>query len=256
MDVQNASNLQIPQGEVKTIHDSTGNLLWGRLSYDVKYSGDILQNGTPSPNNPITVQIVTGTQSISINDGVNDAEYNISLGSIELCKIDGIHDYIYKSGDNWYVHKEIGKVTFNGTENWTRANTRTSGKYKMGYDNLSGLYVHPTISTETMLGYSSHFEARTEQQLNNLMDGFSGNTAGTKIFIYNSEHNTTTDDFKTWLISNNVTLYYALVTPTDTQITDSTLISQLNNVNKWLTRAGYSNTISGNLPIILDKTNL
>jgi hypothetical protein len=36
-----------------------------------------------------------------------------------------------------------------------------------------------------------------------------------------------TTALKTWLSTNNTTVYYALATPTDTKITDSTLIGQL-----------------------------
>ena len=52
------------------------------------------------------------------------------------------------------------------------------------------------------------------------------------MFIYYSTYNknTNADDtaFKTWLTNNNVVLYYALATPTDTQITDDDLIADLN----------------------------
>lgn len=37
--------------------------------------------------------------------------YSIDLGVIELCKIGDKQDYIYKSGDDWYVHKETGITT-------------------------------------------------------------------------------------------------------------------------------------------------
>ena len=51
-------------------------------------------------------------------------------------------------------------------------------------------------------------------------------------------------------------LYYPLATPTDTKITDATLISQLNAVHDWLIRHDYSGTVSGNLPIIINRTGL
>ena len=53
---------------------------------------------------------------------------------------------------------------------------------------------------------------------------------------------TTTSDWATWLSTHNTTVYYALATPTDTTITDSKLIEQLNHIyelyhgtnNLWL----------------------
>ena len=43
MDMQNVKDLAITEGDVRTIHDSSGNLLWGRLAYDTKYEGDTFQ---------------------------------------------------------------------------------------------------------------------------------------------------------------------------------------------------------------------
>lgn len=42
----------------------------------------------------------------------------------------------------------------------------------------------------------------------------------------------------------------------NTKITDNTLISQLNTVHQFLTRYGYNSIVSGNLPLIISKTNL
>ena len=41
----------------------------------------------------------------------------------------------------------------------------------------------------------------------------------------------TVANFKTWLGSHNTTVYYALATPTDTQITDAALVGQLNAID-------------------------
>lgn len=39
-------------------------------------------------------------------------------------------------------------------------------------------------------------------------------------------------DIQTWLSTHNTTLYYVLNTPTTTEITDTTLIEQLDNLEK------------------------
>lgn len=54
------------------------------------------------------------------------------------------------------------------------------------------------------------------------------------LYVYDSTYNAPTtepSDYTTWLTNNNVTLYYVLATPTNTQIIDSTLISQLNAID-------------------------
>jgi uncharacterized protein YdgA (DUF945 family) len=49
--------------------------------------------------------------------------------------------------------------------------------------------------------------------------------------IFRNTTITSLDAWKTWLGSHNMTVYYALTTPTDTKITDATLISQLDALN-------------------------
>ena len=246
MNMQNVSNLQIPEGAVRTIHNSSAELLWGKLNYSVKYAGDTFQqtysgknliifqpltttvndidwvvtestisaSGTassnwsiprgyvnfantlppgtytfslpvaidknfqlnlrettghdytisagerkvtftttysatsyrfalraetgtvtninipnqlqleagstatsfeqyvggiasPNPDYPQDIHVATGSQTITLSDGVNSQAYIIDLGLIELAKIGAHQDYIYKSGDDWYIHKEI-----------------------------------------------------------------------------------------------------------------------------------------------------
>ena len=67
---------------------------------------------SPNPDYPQTVQTVTGVQTVGVSStGGASQSYTIDLGSIELCKIGDYQDYIYKNGDDWYVHKEVGKTT-------------------------------------------------------------------------------------------------------------------------------------------------
>ena len=377
MNMQNVSNLVIPEGDVRTIHDSDGNLLWGKLSYDTKYMGDSSQSGSPSPSSPQTVNVVTGTQAVTVNgknlfDRANAVEnmilgwasandvtengsllaheymlvsegdtfasnygmcvffydsnddylgcllsggttigkqtgtyvrtfavpsgygitkmkveyrhnqggnpndmtsvtdimlnvgssvlpyepyqsYTVDLGNIELCKIGDYQDYIYKNGDDWYVHKDIGKTIVDGTENWTSQTSNTGYMYRL---TLSGVASNPAAQVANLR--SDYFTPSNGQQIYNVTTG--GYMAQLTVANYvRFNIGDTTDklaDFKNWLSANRPVLYYALATPTDTQITDTTLIAQLNAIHQFLTRYGYNATVSGNLPMIIDKTNL
>ena len=84
---------------------------------------------------------------------------------------------------------------------------------------------------------------------------FTNNTLGLAVKTSNTTL-TTTNAINTYLSSNPIVVYYALATPTDTKITDSTLIGQLNAIHEWLTRYGYNSTVSGNLPLLIEQTNL
>ena len=230
MDMQNVSNLQIPEGAVRR-------LIWGRLAYDTKYVGNTIQNGTPAPDTPIAIQTVTGEQTITISDGIDSEAFPVSLGSLELCKIGDYQDYIYKSGDDWYVHKEVGVFDL------------SAGTYVATTGSIRGLTNAPNIkyapNNQTIgSAVTSGYRIRQGQGLG---------VAGVGWFAVD----TSRVNFNTGSSTNPVgTLYYALAAFTDTRITDATLITQLDAVHQWLTRYGYNATVSGDLPIVIDRTNL
>ena len=202
---------------------------------------------SPNPDYPQDIQVVTGTQTITLSDGVNNHNYTVNLGSTELCQISTYQDYIYKSGNDWYVHKDTGRAVFSGasSEDWVVQNTGTANYF---YKISSYPY---GLSTSA---YSNYF-VRTPITNSNTSVGFSLNNSNELRFRPNFSELSVTD-WKSWLNSHNVYVYYVLATPTDTKITDATLISQLDAIHQFLARYGYSYTVSGNLPIIIDRTAL
>ena len=248
MDLQNVSNLVISEGNVRTIHDKDNNLLWGKLNYDTKYKGNSSQNGEPTPDIPVNINAVTGTQTITLSDGINSYDYIVNLGTIELTKIGTYQDYIYKSGEDWYVHKEINKIVFDGTE--TTWGTAVSSNVRFfRYDTTDGA----ENSEHLVKIISDRFIGRYDTVSNSIV--ISGSVAG-RILIFINGIAQSVAQWKAWLADNNVTCYYAIATPTNTKITDSTLISQLDAIHQFLTRYGYNSIVSGNLPLIISKTNL
>lgn len=141
--------------------------------------------------------------------------YTISLGSTELCKIGDYQDYIYKNGDDWYLHKEIGKVVYDGTENWTFG---TAPALRVLVDIETNMEPYTTNALCSHLVYGDTASASQ----NNVF-----NIGGSKVFAKATAITTSASSWKTWLGTHNVSLYYQLSTITETQITDSTLIGQL-----------------------------
>lgn len=254
LNLQNVANLSITEGNVRTIHDGNSNLLWGRLTYDTKYAGDSSQSGNPDPNNPLSISNVTGTQTVTVSDGTNSEAYTVNLGTIELCKIDNYQDYIYKSGNDWYIHKEVGKVILTGSadETWSGGNNNI-----YFFHVVAGAYQPENRSTFASI-LSDHFKVQTYNQVASTTIDYGialdSNNAG-RLAIRNKDI-ADTSALKTWLASNNTTVYYALATSTDTKITDNTLIGQLEAIHHFLTRYGYSSSVSGNLSIIINQTTL
>lgn len=170
--------------------------------------------------------------------------YTVNLGSIELCKIGDYQDSIYKSGNDWYVRKEVGKVAL-GDLVWDATSTNQTGVYRMTTTSLSGLFVPPASNGVAMVGFCSHFGViRADGQGTwGCHLGISGNANGAGNGIYTDNYNTSTSaaDFKTWLQNNNVMFYYALATPTDTQITDAGLIGELEALGAMKLFVGENN---------------
>ncbi len=175
--------------------------------------------------------------------------YTIELGSNELCKIGTYQDKIYTDGSDWYLHKELGKLVLDGTENWI-------------YNNVNAVFVlsedHPHSGDGTA-PVSTHFigQANVSQfsELTNNKCCALMSSSNNRLLFKNTSI-ADADIFKTWLGSNNTTVCYPLATPTNTKITDATLISELDALADAL---GYKDktiiTVSAtgtNLPAILE----
>ena len=177
--------------------------------------------------------------------------FTIDLGSTELCKIGTYQDYIYKNNGNWYAHKECGKTVYTGdqSELWVNGSYGTNSFYISLPDRLVPSDTSPNYNYSNLFRGVAYSERTTAG--NNIIynDPVSG------LYIRNTNF-TSLNDFKTALSTTNLISYYALATPTDTQITDNAFISQLDAIHQWLTRYGYNATVSGNLPIVIDRTNL
>ena len=223
---------------VSSVYNNTNPTQGTEYSFSVSVSGHKyyrfrIYNNTDAP---VTVGEQTSYYELQLEEGSTATDYEpyqsqsytIDLGSIELCKIGDYQDYIYYDKGDWYLHKEVGKQLL-GDLGWYSANTLDADYKKMGTNGLSGVYVIPQTSTDILLAYCSHYFAKSEANLNRQIMGVSGRTGGAEIFIYDPDYNTSSSasNFKTWLKNNNVVLYYALATPTDTQITNENLLAQL-----------------------------
>ena len=188
----------------------------------------------------------TGSSPTSY-ESYQSQSYTIDLGSTELCKIGDYQDYIYESGDDWYVHKATGKIIvdgsyggYNSTFNW--------------YYCSAAQYGGDTPSSAALcVGNLFRYIPFATFKANTSLDGLSVENGG---FRMRNTACTSASNYQTWLSNNNLILYYQLETPTDTKITDATLISELDALSDAL---GYKDktiiTVSAtgtNLPAILE----
>ena len=150
-------------------------------------------------------------------------DYAISLGTIELAKIGTYQDRIYKDSGKWYIEKRVGKVVLNGTENWTLVSTATNTtRFK-----VQGLTSDIVINETSVLLMSNYFTCYPSNE--RTQDKIGMTTYINQDLYIRTDVNSisTVAALKTWLSTHNTIVYYALATPSTTEITNETLISQL-----------------------------
>lgn len=208
------------------------------------YTGGI---PSPNPDYPQEVEVVTGNVEVTISNENNTESKTlpVSLGNIELCKLGNYQDYFYKESNKWYLHKEIKKILLNGTEGWSVSNNVFYLTSISDYINSSGkicLSDKYTAINNTSVGTSAITQ-------NNSICFFATNT-NPRLYIRDERFNNV-KAFKAELSKNNVKVYYPTTTPTDTEITDATLITQLEEISKTLSYQGQTN-ITSNTIVMFD----
>ena len=173
--------------------------------------------------------------------------YPINLGTLELCKIGDYQDYFYKDSGKWYLHKEIGKVVLDGTQSIYAINTSSTNTTRLTYKN----------AIENLVGSASNILCSSLLQSNNWsndVEGISYDSANGNIWfrINKTTIGTTQESANTYLSNNNMTIY-APITPTNTEITDNTLIGQLEAIRQATSYDTQTNVsqVNNDLPFII-----
>lgn len=163
---------------------------------------------------------------------------------IELCKIGNYQDYFYKDSDKWYLHKEIGKVVLNGSENITTT-TYSAGAY---FHNIINIGLNGTNNDYAMSDYYTY----SSSYMNNTCKTANG---GKELVTRDNFDQST---YITWLRTNKPIFYYLLATPTITEITYQPLIDQLNLLEKAMSKDGQTNIsqVNNDLPFIISASAL
>jgi len=222
------------------------------------------------------MQITRGTMT-----DYNFAEYQpvgifpVTLPTgMELCKIGDYQDKLFKAviGDTiydsltseqkeglisggWYKYAEVGKDTLTGADTsaytWRKSTTTDMDRFICDYGTRNK-YVEQYANS--LCNYFTTVTSSTQYAIGNWRNN------ATYQFVFNfSEYGTTTlEQWKTWLSTHNVVLYQPLITPTITQITDVTLISQLNALYNAMSYNGQTNILQTNadLPFIISASAL
>lgn len=207
----------------------------------------------PNPDYPQDVNVVTGTQTITLNDGgSNTRTATVRLGSLELVEIGNYQDYIWNDNGEWKKHKAIGAINID-PNSLSSFNNHSGSHITINYSDASIEKVSST-SVSTM---SNRFSPANILQTwgGTVLNGVAQGNNGTYVqFSLDSSAGETLNDIKTYFSSRPTRVYYR-TTDTDETITDATLIADLNallNTKSFSpnTNAG-SSAVSPNLPAFL-----
>lgn len=196
------------------------------------------------------IQIEEGSTATSYEPYITPVEKELNLGNIELCKIGNYQDLIFKNEPNnpnydsnlvenaWYVKKNIDKYVFSSNDDIR--------KNEPNNDN-STLYYIPNLLSEAVSNTDLYCNRLYYKTLAKLFDDNEEgirihNDNGLTYFNVKLENNTVAG-VKNWISNNIFELYFPLKTPTYTQITESTLVNQLEELYN------YINTNTGTLII-------
>lgn len=151
----------------------------------------------------------------------NPASYNIDLNleNIQLAKMPNT-DYknrVYKNNGNWYFEENVKKVVLDGSDNEDWANHLKTKILSISRDH-------------TFIIMCNYFKPTTNSSWVSNDDSYRGmcsslNTVGQIKFM--PLEDMTLNEFKTWLSTHNVEVWCQLDNPVTTQITNTTLINQL-----------------------------
>lgn len=140
-------------------------------------------------------------------------------------------------GTQWYIKKSIGKVVLDGSEaSWGIANSGTANwYYRLSYTT--------NIVSGTGLSSLCNYYPLVEIGNNNTTQGLG--IVGAYFRIRWGTEDTITN-FKTWLNTHNVIIYYPINTPTYTIITDNELVEQLEALYNAVTYDNVTNILQSN----------
>ena len=192
-------------------------------------------------------QLEEGTVATSYEEYKSNS-LTINLQGNELCSLpNGIKDELVIENGKAKIIKRIGKVVLDGSENWI------SNEVGIGYVRYT-LFIDDLVLTTTSdvnkyYAISNNFVSSTSNQtVNDKADANRICVVSNKRLLVKTLDTTLSNVnlFKTWLSTHNVEVYYVLETPIDIEITDPTLLAQLNALEQITQYKHTYITIIGN----------
>lgn len=212
-------------------NDSFGNTLTGSTNTKTFTSPT---SGNVSIRVPSGVHVDNLTIKPQIELGSTATTYAPYFTPIELCKIGTYQDYIWNDNGTWKVHKEIQKELI---DTFGTPILELNGIRFSGVEHPTPYQGYPELYCEYFRKASSYADAVNQNNITPNMLAL--NVSG--VIICNIKGATTTSDYTNFFTNNDVIVYYPLATATDTAITESALITQLNAIVQASLPVGLNN---------------
>ena len=168
----------------------------------------------------------------------------INLQGNELCSLpNGVKDELVVENGRAKIIKRIGKIILNGSERWgqnvNQTKDNTSYYYTYTLDNLA--------KKTSQLGALRSNYFINQETFNIDREGISMSAAVPFLRLrINTSIASTAEELLTWLSTHNTQLDYELATPIEIEITDPTLLAQLNALEQITQYKHTYITITGN----------
>lgn len=187
------------------------------------------------------IQLQEGTESTNYTP-YQESITNIDLQGNELCSLpNGVKDELIIENGRAKIIKRVGKYNITGNEAWALSSTE-SQPY-INFSNYVNDCKYPATTTELPNLLSNYYLQITR---NNLYDGRITLSPGKALIIYDTVHNTSLANFKTWLKSASVVVYYELATPTEIDLNEEQLeITKLFSFENNITNSEHTNMLVG-----------
>lgn len=204
------------------INNDNGETITITTQSDSKYLL-VLYANTTNDNN-----IEESLATIQIEKGSTATTFEPYMTPLELCKIGDYQDYIFRNDNKWYKHNAIGKVVLDDSYGWTRETNASWICPRFTCTTLPnlGTTVNNTTFKNTFSNYSKYNGTSYTATKNSHLLRYVNNTNRIDCMFELAS----VEELKALLAVTPMVIYYPLITPTETQITDTTLIQQLDNL--------------------------
>lgn len=220
---------------------------------DEPAKGLLIQTNSSSSNAVIEIK------NIMISYSYSHDFYEYGQTPIEMTLAGNFNDLFVKENDTWYKREYLKKITLNGTENgWSRSGASTDDYFVAAFQLKNQGYLNKYQTSQYWLSNRFVFGGLGRD---GTFLGYNGNEAtGHDLigFTIKSSIANTIGDFKTWVGTHNIELLYIRLEAEDIEITNETLIDQLEAIKNAISYKGQTNISQTNydMPFILDLSAL